>query len=125
MKLWVDDIRIPPDDSWHICRSVYAAVRALEMFWPDVDQINLDHDISHQVTIGKMSRPYPCDETFAVVAMYMALIKKANPTWNPKITIQTSNPVGAELMENILMNAGFPMPERKKVGGANRLEMNL
>ena len=92
MKLFIDDIRTPPDESWHICRSVSAAIRALDMFYGKVEEITLDHDISHQVALGGMSRPYPCDETFEAVARYIAKMKYYEPSWNPKIEIHTVIP---------------------------------
>ena len=125
MKLFIDDIRNPPDESWSICRSVSASIRALDMFWEQVSEVNLDHDISHQVVMGGMSRPYPCVETFEAVARYMAWIKTAKPEWNPKIQIHTSNYVGAQNMSKILNDAQFAYVEAKVVGGANRLETIL
>lgn len=124
MKLFIDDIRTPPDDTWHICRNVSAAIRALDMFYPQVSEINLDHDISHQVVLGKMNRPYPCEETFEAVARYMAKIKDADPSWSPIVHIHTSNHVGAKNMLDILTDAGFST-DAKVVGGANRLETIL
>ena len=125
MKLWIDDIRTPPDDTWHICRTVSAAIRALDMFWEQVREVNLDHDISHQVIVGKMSRPYPCEETFEAVARYMTWIKAVKEEWNPKIGIHTSNYVGAQTMLKILQDAKFVDVSAKVVGGANRLETIL
>lgn len=124
MKLWIDDIRTPPDDTWHICRDVSSAVRALDMFAFDITEINLDHDISHQVSIGGMSRPYPCTETFQSVARYIATLKRLHPEWNPKVQIHTSNYVGAQAMQTILKEAEL-YADAKVVGGANRLETIL
>lgn len=124
MKLFIDDIRTPPDESWHICRDVSSAIRALDMFWPQVTEINLDHDISHQVGLGGMTRPYPCTETFEAVARYMAKIRE-KAIWDPVIRIHTSNYVGAERMLEILTKAGFTDVEAQIVGGANRLETIL
>ena len=124
MKLWIDDIRTPPDDSWHICRNVSSAIRALDMFADEVTDINLDHDISHQVVVGKMSRPYPCEETFQAVARYIATLKLLHPQWSPKVQIHTSNYVGAQEMQDILKNAEI-YADAKVVGGANRLETIL
>lgn len=135
MKLFIDDIRTPPDDSWNICRDVSSAIRALDMFYESVTEINLDHDISHQISMTGtkgMSRPYPCSETFEAVARYIALIRKAelnyrasDNAWNPKIQIHTSNHVGAKNMFDILHRAGFTNIDAKVVGGANRLETIL
>jgi hypothetical protein len=137
MKLWIDDIRTPPDDSWHICRDVSSAIRALDMFWPEVTDINLDHDISHQIVMG-MSRPFPCTETFEAVARFIAMIKRNNgirresalqryegePEWTPGIRLHTSNTVGAYMMRNILEDVGLGCTiELAK--GANRLETIL
>lgn len=124
LKLWIDDIRTPPDETWHICRNVSAAIRALDMFWQEVGEINLDHDISHQVAIGRMSRPYPCEETFEAVARYIKWIRMHNPGWDPEIHIHTSNYVGAKNMRAILESVGLRV-DAKVVGGANRLETIL
>lgn len=137
MKLWVDDIRNPPDDSWHIARSVGAAVRALDMFYRDITDINLDHDISHQVLMGGKphgGRPFACEETFETVARHIALLKDVNTAlvnahgvaepWNPKIRIHTSNFNGAHNMKAILEQSGL-FPEVMIAPGANRLETIL
>lgn len=124
MKLWIDDIRTPPDDSWHICRDVSSAIRALDMFSAQVTDINLDHDISHQVVVNGMSRPYPCTETFEVVARYIKKMKELVPEWSPAIQIHTSNYIGAKNMTDILTSVGFTV-DAKVVGGANRLETIL
>ncbi len=131
MKLFIDDIRTPPSDKWHICRDVSSAIRALDLFYQQVDEIMLDHDISHQVIVGGMSRPYPCTETFEAVARYLAKLKKyedvrqdEHPIWDPVIHIHTSNFVGAERMKDIITEAGFKV-DAKVVGGANRLETIL
>lgn len=131
MKLFIDDIRTPPDHTWHICRDVSSAIRALDMFYEDVDEIMLDHDISHQVIVGEMSRPYPCNETFEAVARYLSILKKFQEArqdehrkWSPKIHIHTSNYVGAKNMKDILLAVDFEV-DAKVVGGANRLETIL
>lgn len=131
MKLFIDDIRTPPDDTWHICRDISSAIRALDMYYEDVTEINLDHDISHQVVVNGMSRPYPCTETFETVARYLAALKRYQDSrqdehriWEPKIHIHTSNFVGAGRMKDILLKAGFEV-DAKVIGGANRLETIL
>lgn len=124
MKLWIDDIRTPPDDSWNICRTVGSAITALYHFFWEVEMINLDHDISHQVVVGKMSRPYPCDETFKAVAMYIATLKRYNPNWEPSVRIHTSNHSGAHDMKSILEAVGIH-PDVEIAKGANRLETIL
>lgn len=143
MKLWIDDIRNSPSDEWVTARTVTEAIRTLNRF--GFDEISIDHDISHQVTIGKLGRPYPCEECFCAVAYFLAekywidremdkelenFEKKEGvhimrPLAYPKIILHSSNPVGAQEMFNILKDVGIKS-EIKPVGrAANRLEMEL
>lgn len=125
MKLFVDDIRNPPDDTWMLARTVTSAIHALSMF--EFDEISLDHDISHQVVVGALSRPYPCDETFQPVAHYIALkynlSRLPGSSIVPLVTLHTSNPVGASEMEQILLP--HVNVQHKHFGAANRLEMEV
>lgn len=119
-KLWVDDIRTVPSEDWLVAKTVTSAIRAINMFF--FDEISLDHDISHQVTVGTLGRPYPCEECFCAVAYYVAAKYADKPIkLVPKITIHTSNPTGAEDMQAILKEAGIKSTI-KMMGFANRLE---
>lgn len=115
IKIWVDDIRKAPDASWITCKTVESAISAIARFGDEITEISLDHDISHQVRVGDISRPYPCDETFKSVAHFigMRIIKNfykvqsmgdIEDYWNPKITIHSANSVGAEEMKKILVD---------------------
>jgi|ERR1700733_3559638 len=139
-NLFVDDIRNAPDESWTVARTITAAISAIATF--DFDVISLDHDISHQVVMGGLSRPYPCDETFTPVAQFIAQKYRAltmrdawlnesskgdeHPTHHttklPRIIIHTSNPAGAVRMAGHLQ--GFDV-ERKESTPANRLEKEV
>lgn len=137
MKLWVDDIRNAPDDSWSVARSVDSAISFISQFGDQVTEISLDHDISHQVGMGELSRPYPCVETFTAVARYIAEkwwrnrdvpemtgIGVARTLACPKITVHSSNPMGAANIKFILDASGIPSTY-KPVGIANRLEQEI
>lgn len=133
MKLWVDDIRQAPDDTWTVARTATAAIRAIARY--DFEVISLDHDISHQVTVGALGRPYPCDETFESVAYYIVAkhwvrredrslpeLAMLRPHLAPKIIIHTSNTVAGDRMAQMFKDADIPF-EKKYMGAANRLEM--
>lgn len=123
MKLWVDDIRNAPDESWTVARSVDSAISFIQQFGTQITEISLDHDISHQVGMGEVSRPYPCVETFTAVARYMAeFYKETVAEYNgvPKVTVHSSNPMGAKNIQFILKD--FPDVTYKPYGPANRLE---
>lgn len=122
MKLYIDDIRNPPDDSWTLCRTVSEAIRALAQF--NFEEVSLDHDISHQVTVADVSRPFPCEETFQPVAYFIGVAYRYEKTIGfdrniPKITIHSSNPVGGLEMQNILKGYGIDS-ELKPMGPAHR-----
>lgn len=133
LKLWVDDIRNPPDGSWTVARTINGAILALDL--ADFDEISLDHDISHQLEMGGVSRPYPCRETFRAVAHYIAVkyvlantavqgqTERTN-RWQPRIIIHSSNPVGADEMRAILDVEGLST-EYRPMGAANRLELEV
>ena len=128
MKLWVDDIRNAPDDTWHVARTAIEAIRAISRY--DFEVISLDHDISHQVTVGPLGRPFPCEETFASVAYYIAAKYPCSPELKllhsnaPKVILHTSNTVAGDEMAEVLKTANI-VAEKKYMGAANRLEMEV
>lgn len=122
MKLFVDDIRQAPDESWTVARNVTQAIRCIDRFSASLVEISLDHDISHQVVLGKLSRPYPCDECFCGVAYFIKSLNMANPDFYPNIIIHTANPAGADEMKKLLETFDCKV---KMMGLANRLEMEV
>jgi len=109
MKLYIDDIR-PAPEGWHLVKTVTEAIRTIYydgLFGDPITHISLDHDISHPVTVGSLQRPYPCEETYAAVAYFIAMKYSADN--HPDITLHTSNPVGAENMQLILSKHGIPV----------------
>lgn len=121
MKLFVDDIRNAPNDSWLLARTIGAALSAIDRF--EFDTVSLDHDISHQVTVGTVSRPFPCPETFALVATYLGVVTRDREK-KPEVIIHTANPVWAHIIAGICEKYGLPyriMP----YAPANRLEREV
>ena len=149
-KLYVDDIRSPKDDSWHIARTITDAISAIDIF--DFEVISLDHDISHQVEMLGMSRPYPCNENYTAVAHFIKekyqkqlmahemqeatgarltclgsdcperMGGECRLTQLPKIIIHTANPAGAVRLASILKDFEVTRLESYP---ANRLETIL
>lgn len=124
MMLFVDDIRNSPDEKkWITARTNEAACAAILQFRPEV--ISIDHDISHQVQLEKLSRPFPCNDTFTPVVYFLAALYADHPvTQHPRIILHTSNPVGAAKMQQILARFDIEC-EIKHYGPANRLEMTI
>lgn len=106
MKLWVDDVRDAPDDSWTEVRKAEQAIVALAKF--RATEISLDHDIENR----------PSDETFKAVAYFIGVQYSSRlewdeneedyiPSWSPKVTIHSMNPVGAQQIHDILKGYGL------------------
>lgn len=130
IKLFVDDIRKLPDDAWHVARTVRDAISALATL--EVDEVSLDYDISHLITMDGCHRPYPCGESFEPVAHYIALMEKFCKESNSeigsglKITIHTSNYPGGLRMKRILEEVGLkPIMAIGSHNIANRLELEI
>lgn len=96
MKLWIDDMRDAPDESWTVARKVQPAISAICIFEPHT--ISIDHDIDFR----------PDDETFQPVAHYIGQKCKADKAFADGLTIRihSDNPTGAKNIQNILSMYG-------------------
>ena len=133
MKLFVDDVRDAPDDSWHVVRTVTEAIRCLYRFKADIKEISIDHDIGHVnvqayddegVWIPDQKISCACPETFEAVAYFIGelwLLERnlevngykelgvhiASPGLSPKVTIHSVNPQGAQKIKDVLKESGI------------------
>lgn len=110
MKLFVDDIRDAPDDSWTVVRKVESAMALISRFpW---SSISLDHDIENR----------PSDETYKPVAYFIAeKYKNLKGDFVPNVFIHSANKVGASQMASILEEKGiYPhIVDYKNLGAFN------
>jgi hypothetical protein len=86
MKIWLDDTRAPPDDSWLVFRT---AEDLLEWLWPhmgEVELMSLDHDLGEGRQTGY--NVLECLEG-------MAYLGRTVPS---RIEVHTANPVGRSKM---------------------------
>lgn len=92
MKLFIDDVRNPPDDSWVVARSSKEALSFVkENGLPDM--ISFDHDLGGEDTT----------RVFLHEITEMILDKKL--TFKPfEYLIHSANPVGRDWIENYLEN---------------------
>lgn len=118
MKLYVDDIR-PAPEGWQQARTVTDAIRFLAQFGEQVDEISLDHDISYAVEVAGTQRPFPSPENFTAVARFIVALGI-----QPKITVHSANPVGANEIQLILVENGINA-EYFPASRVNRLESEV
>ena len=113
-KLWHDDIRRPPDETWFWARTNQDAVRYL--LASDCKEASLDHDLGlHDVEPDEFP---PCrDPAFPSERQATYLLKGNSPDGDgvdlvkamlclrlvpPKVTIHSWNPEGANYMAGLL-----------------------
>lgn len=83
MKIWLDDVREPPDSSWTWCQDSKAAIACLR--YCQVEEASLDHDLGLW-------------DTGVAVAEWIASMEKP-----PKVVkVHSMNPVGAKRLRQIL-----------------------
>ena len=78
MKLFVDDIRIPPDHTWIVARSSGEALKRCSALWPT--ELALDHDLGGEDTIMNFLK--------GLYEMWDG--ERAIPAWS----VHSGNPVG-------------------------------
>lgn len=96
-KLWIDDFREAPDESWIVARKVEPAIKAIRQFRPHT--ISIDHDIENR----------PDDETFKPVAYFIGEMFNNDTFWADElgIVIHSDNPVGAKELQAIFEDYGI------------------
>jgi hypothetical protein len=95
MKLWVDDLRYPPDDQWTWVKTSDSAVALLRLTGT-CEVMSLDHDL------GEEDTPRP-------VVLWLC---EHPERWPTEVRVHSSNPGGPRL-------AGEHMIERYKPGEAS------
>lgn len=85
MKLFLDDIRDPPDDSWIVARSSGEALKMCGALWPS--QLALDHDLGGEDTVMNFLK-----------GLHELCGDRSIPKW----TIHSANPVGRLNIESFM-----------------------
>lgn len=85
MKLWLDDVR-PPPDGWVWVKSAPDAYVHLDKYWYDIEEVSLDHDLGD---------PNP-RVTGKEVASYIGNRHRRKPRPLFPMHCHSMNPVGKE-----------------------------
>lgn len=91
-KIWVDDERPKPDDSWFATKHSNIAIllmKALKRRGLVPRAISLDHDLGG-------------DDTTRPVVLWMA----EHEYWPERVYVHTANPVGREYLEGVVNRYG-------------------
>src|SRR5262245_52917063 len=90
MRLWIDDERPPPDNTWTWAKTASAAYNIWSMHEPE--EISFDHDLGN----GGDTR------VLATSILGMAQSGQRQP---PRWYVHSANPVGAEYLTSVLERA--------------------
>ncbi|ASR77612.1 hypothetical protein SEA_PARADIDDLES_177 [Streptomyces phage Paradiddles] len=97
-KIWVDDERPKPDDSWTPMKNSTVAIlllKALKRRGIVPRAISLDHDLG-------LSRVTGLEDTTRSVVLWMC----ENDFWPTEVYVHTANPVGREWLEGMVDRYG-------------------
>ena len=97
MKLWLDDVRPPPDESWHWAKTLEIAFIEMSCNGPNLELISFDHDLG---TNAK-------GETLDSMAVAKLLESLAYQRVGKRIPwqIHSANPVGRKNLQAALESA--------------------
>ncbi len=115
MKLWLDDVRPPPDGTWAWVKNVEDAKQAF-LINSNITEASLDHDLGFLADAnwdGDPREPIEIEANPEAGPDGIDLAKwlcenKLFPT--ECVTIHSWNPVGARNMANALYDGGCPCP---------------
>lgn len=91
MKIWVDDIRTPPDDTWVWYKTSIRTIvelskqRILGSFGEEISIMSLDHDLGG-------------DDTTRPIVLWCC----ENDFWPVEVRCHSSNPPGREWIEKMI-----------------------
>lgn len=88
MKIFLDDIRNPPDDSWTVVRTAKDCIELLNS-GVQIDHLSLDHDLGDESTM-----------TGYDVTVWIERMCMENPDYIPPtvMSVHSANPVGRKNM---------------------------
>lgn len=89
VRVWADDLRTPPDESWVWFKTSSDAIEWMEKRFAegnDIGQVmSLDHDLGEQ-------------DTTRVIVLWMC----ENGVWPDEVRVHSANPVGREWLEGMV-----------------------
>ena len=89
MRLWLDDLRTPPDDTWTWVKTIEEAIPLLRA--GEVEEASLDNDLGEHIPEGRK------------LVLWMA----EHDTWPTRaIRVHSANPVSVEYMEGVIERYG-------------------
>lgn len=89
IKLWIDDLRTPPNDTWIWAKTSQEALDIINEHKNDIEAVSFDHDLGR-------------DDTSRRVALHMAEFE----CFPEKCWVHSMNPVGAKYIKDTINHYG-------------------
>ena len=101
MKIWVDDIRTSPDNTWTWIKSVRQFNKGgrTNVILGNVSVISLDHDAGEYYKDG--------GDYMKIIDWMDAYFHDKSSERVPKLILHTQNPVAKERMQQVIMKNGW------------------
>jgi hypothetical protein len=108
MKLFLDDIRTPPDNTWFVVRTAEAAIEELKK--GRVTVASLDHDLVDGHYPWNAGHPYPSNDSLVASTGFMTglnvvLWMQENNIWpDVGVVVHSQNDEGRKRMMEVIDN---------------------
>lgn len=96
MKIFLDDVRDPPEPDWVVCRDPWSFMQTLIRGWNMIEHISFDHDLGNETAYFGEVTGYHC--LSMVEDMQQCFGLKVNFT----MSVHSSNPWGQERMSKLI-----------------------
>jgi hypothetical protein len=94
VKIWVDDIRTPPDDTWKWLKTSAEAIEWLE----DSKVLCKETSAAYNAEIMSLDHDLGGDDTTRPIVLWMC----ENDFWPLEVRVHSQNPVGCDWLNGIL-----------------------
>jgi hypothetical protein len=94
MKIWVDDLREPPDESWTWYKTSAEAIKSLQ----DCMWLCRNKSAIYRDEIWSLDHDLGGDDTTRPIVLWMC----ENAFWPVEVVVHSANPVGIEWLEGMI-----------------------
>jgi len=95
LKIFLDDIRSPADDQWHVIRNVPDLITFYRTNFDNIEVMSFDHDLGDGVPTGYDFLSFLEKEVYEGTPCGMG-------AYRIKFILHTANPVGKRNMQSVL-----------------------
>jgi hypothetical protein len=115
MKIWLDDIRTPPDKSWTWIKTSQECLEVIGREQGEITEISFDHDLGEE----------SLDTGYAVAKQIERWVHNATLSGPLKLGVHSANPVGRKNIEAAITSIDGVLRRRARNYAITQLEYTL